>query len=235
MSVDSIALSDFAAGRRRQYHGFRDDKSNHPCCDLCKTRPMVSKQQMRDHENGRRHQENYERYLRVLDEQEKQQRRLALINPQYERVERMLAIKHLQVHDGKDFWFGDMLRFKAAAFDWIYGEDGSDYDDKNRLFVPVQRAWEEHINRTRMDLLLLSFVKMKITHDFSSLHAAKEDCIMMEQVGLAGGSPSQLWINLLRSAASSGYILTSLVLPYFKLQANDRGGIMHIGSAIIVV
>jgi hypothetical protein len=185
MSVQAIALTDAALGRTRQQHGFRDDKSNHPCCTLCDTRAMQSKQQMRMHEGGNRHQENYDEYLRVIRNEEHKRNRLAYLNPQYDRVQRMVAIKcfsngdviglpmtEIGTQEHNPFWVGDLRNVKTAAYDWICA---SHLEDEH-LFNLFRAAWQKHVDRVRMDVLLLAFVS-----EVGPLNAAWRDvasCIL---------------------------------------------------------
>ena len=100
----SIAAMDFASGRTpRQVHGFRDDKSNRPCCTLCGTGMMASKEQMRQHENGARHTENYETYLRCLEQEKADQHMLQKFRPEKERIERMISFEKRSRRDRTSF------------------------------------------------------------------------------------------------------------------------------------
>ena len=159
--VQGIALTDAAVGRERQHHGFRDDKSNHPCCTLCRTSAMQSKQQMRQHEAGRRHQDNYDEYIRIIRAEQRKRARLAFLDPKYEHVVRMVAVKQFssgpvpEPEAGNPFWIGDLRKVKSAAYDWIDGVP----DEDERLFNLFHAAWQRHVDRVRMDLLMLAFMQ----------------------------------------------------------------------------
>ena len=168
MSIETIALADAAIGLTRQDHGFRDKESNHPRCILCGTCSMQSRQQMREHEGARSHQENYDRYLNVIRNEEHKRNRLAYLNPQYDRVQRMVAIKSFSNGDaigiprksehGNPFWVGDLRNVKTAAYDWICASP----QELEHSFNLLRAAWQRHVDRVRMDTLLLAFVSKTV-------------------------------------------------------------------------
>jgi hypothetical protein len=161
--VQAIALADAANGRRRSHHAFRDDKSNHPCCTLCLTPAMQSKQQMREHEGGRRHQDNYQEYLQIIRDEDEKRQRLARLT-----ALRNFSNGHSDAATSNPFWVHDLRKVKAAAYDWILEEDSP--NDELLLFTLFRAAWKKHVDHVRMDVLLLGIFK-----HLGSVHAAWKD------------------------------------------------------------
>jgi len=196
MTPQERGFRDAFKGIRRYSREFRDDKLRH-FCNLCVAGPCQSSAQLRQHEGGIDHRTSYRSYFQA-----------------HEEATALKAAKPMLLHVNRlkssPFWIPSPLlpTVRDDAFGYMTGEKS--VDDMNA-------SWTRHVRRVYSDLITLAFTKAQIVALYPTMNQAREQSVMLEELGLVTDAASH-WNGFLVNAEllQETHLFVTLVMPYIK-------------------
>ena len=212
-----VGSADYARGRRRHIHGFREGLR----CGLCGSGPFTNRRQRLEHEKGTKHHRKFEEYNRGYDEADPnwQRNQTVLRIAQEQKIadqETLVRVKKFRdkiVHlKNRGFYSYDLTNLKAAAFDFIVNDSGS-----RQLDI----AMTIHERKVTLDLLVLGFVRSRLIVQFGSVDEARMQSALQHQAAAslpANVTAGAIWLETLSKAGNFGQLIRTLVMPFLSDQ-----------------
>jgi len=195
-NIVAIARADFhALGRCRGSDEFDEGDR----CALCDAGPYTCERHAEEHEGGRRHAQNFSEYIKMYKQVEQERATLW----RAKKVQEKIAVLKM-----RDSYSHDLAHLKAAAFDFIM--TGIYWDDLRKLDIAITI----HEKKVKFDLLVLAFVRSRLTAQFGSVDEARIQCALQEQAATCQSGNVHTWVDVLSDAGNFSGLVRTLVMPF---------------------